>query len=399
MSSSIVSSRLTNILSMSTKNDTAPPSSLPLTTSASCTSMTVSTPSLSSALDSILIAEPLMELDDHTDDNNTFMTDVTTSATTKAQLAFQDTDSQIETSLLQRGLEKTTTSFSTCSPSTPSLLAPSTRSPSNFTSSSCSTSANSLSHSNSAHASDTSVTEPLAKTDIELSTLSLLTPTEISAITATHNDEQNNDDFDCKIDATKSNSSSPEPLTSSTSSPTISAATTTINNSTLASSTLATTLQRQQQQQQQDPATMYITGNTTMNSSSSVRSPSLSSVSGSGTGIGGAASTSVSSATTTMSGTLVGNGSSANVAGNGGVGPVVIGGGSAGAMDLKLKRFLEHNQRLKEQLDMHRITVSEASQSLIKFVTTTKDSLLPNLWGNAPSDPFSKQSTGCCSIS
>ncbi|KAG0326898.1 hypothetical protein BGZ99_008807 [Dissophora globulifera] len=347
---------------MSTKNDTAPPSSLPLTTSASCTSMTVSTPSLSSALDSILIAEPLMELDDHTDNNNnTFMTDVTASATTKAQLAFQDTDSQIETSLLQR--------------------------------------ANSLSHSNSAHASDTSVTEPLAKTDIELSTLSLLTPTEISAITATQNDEQNNDDFDSKIDATKSNSSSQEPLTSSTSSPTISAATTTINNSTLASSTLVTTLQRQQQQQQQDPATMYITGNTTMNSSSSVRSPSLSSASGSGTGIGGAASTSVSSATTTMSGTLVGNGSSANVAGNGGVGPVVIGGGSAGAMDLKLKRFLEHNQRLKEQLDMHRITVSEASQSLIKFVTTTKDSLLPNLWGNAPSDPFSKQSTGCCSIS
>ncbi|ORY99492.1 G-protein gamma-like domain-containing protein [Lobosporangium transversale] len=66
--------------------------------------------------------------------------------------------------------------------------------------------------------------------------------------------------------------------------------------------------------------------------------------------------------------------------------------------DLKLRRFLEQNQRLKEQLDMNRIPVSEASQSLIKFVTSTKDSLLPSLWGNAASDPFSKQSTGCCTI-
>ncbi|KAG9326981.1 hypothetical protein KVV02_001931 [Mortierella alpina] len=37
-------------------------------------------------------------------------------------------------------------------------------------------------------------------------------------------------------------------------------------------------------------------------------------------------------------------------------------GGSSGVSEVKLKRFLEHNQRLREQLDMRRIPVSEASQ-------------------------------------
>lgn len=72
---------------------------------------------------------------------------------------------------------------------------------------------------------------------------------------------------------------------------------------------------------------------------------------------------------------------------------------SSGVSDLKLKRFLEHNQRLQEQLEMRRISVSEASQSLIKFVMGTKDLLIPTLWGNPPSDPFSKQATGCCTVS
>ncbi|KAI8594518.1 G-protein gamma subunit [Dissophora ornata] len=92
--------------------------------------------------------------------------------------------------------------------------------------------------------------------------------------------------------------------------------------------------------------------------------------------------------TTTRSPTLNGNGGGGSVAG-----------GTSGVSEVKLKRFLEHNQRLKEQLEMQRISGSEASESLIKFVTSTKDSLLPTLWGNAPSDPFSKQSTGCCTIS
>lgn len=37
-------------------------------------------------------------------------------------------------------------------------------------------------------------------------------------------------------------------------------------------------------------------------------------------------------------------------------------GGSSGVSEVKLRRFLEHNQRLREQLEMRRIPVSEASQ-------------------------------------
>ncbi|KAI1321345.1 hypothetical protein EDD11_006682 [Mortierella claussenii] len=118
------------------------------------------------------------------------------------------------------------------------------------------------------------------------------------------------------------------------------------------------------------------------NTSGVLRSPSVSSLSGSGSHVdGGSASTSASSATTTTLTTPTGGG-----------------GMSSAASEVKLKRFLEHNQRLKEQLDMRHIAVSEASQSLIKFVTSTKDSFLPHLWGSAPSDPFSKQSTGCCTM-
>ncbi|KAF9124313.1 hypothetical protein BGW39_008307, partial [Mortierella sp. 14UC] len=35
--------------------------------------------------------------------------------------------------------------------------------------------------------------------------------------------------------------------------------------------------------------------------------------------------------------------------------------GPSGVSEVKLKRFLEHNQRLREHLEMHRIPVSEAS--------------------------------------
>ncbi|KAF9550250.1 hypothetical protein EC957_001157 [Mortierella hygrophila] len=131
----------------------------------------------------------------------------------------------------------------------------------------------------------------------------------------------------------------------------------------------------------------------TDNSSGSVlRSPSLNSAKGGST----------SSATTANSSTLTGNGSGTTVAGSvtglSGIGGM-SGISSSGVSDIKLKRFLEHNQRLQEQLEMRRISVTEASQSLIKFVMGTKDLLIPTLWGNPPSDPFSKQATGCCTIS
>ncbi|KAG0361404.1 hypothetical protein BG005_008420 [Podila minutissima] len=69
--------------------------------------------------------------------------------------------------------------------------------------------------------------------------------------------------------------------------------------------------------------------------------------------------------------------------------PMATGGMGSGVSDAKLKRFLEHNQRLREQLEMRRIS----------YVTNTKDSLLPMLWGAPASDPFSKQTKACCTVS
>jgi guanine nucleotide-binding protein subunit gamma len=65
--------------------------------------------------------------------------------------------------------------------------------------------------------------------------------------------------------------------------------------------------------------------------------------------------------------------------------------------EVKLKKLLEHNNRLQEQLDLPRVPISEASQSLIKFVTTTKDFLLPSIWGpiDKKDDPYAPLSKGC----
>ncbi|KAK3821822.1 MAG: hypothetical protein J3Q66DRAFT_367493 [Benniella sp.] len=112
-----------------------------------------------------------------------------------------------------------------------------------------------------------------------------------------------------------------------------------------------------------------------------LRTLSMSSANGHGSSSGTTAATSVSSSSTLMAATHT----STLIHHNSGSIPT-------GVSNVKLKRVLEHNQRLKEQLDMGRISVSEASQS-------TRDSFLPNLWGSAPADPFSKQNSACCIIS
>ncbi|KAL7751731.1 Guanine nucleotide-binding protein subunit gamma [Sorochytrium milnesiophthora] len=70
--------------------------------------------------------------------------------------------------------------------------------------------------------------------------------------------------------------------------------------------------------------------------------------------------------------------------------------------ELKLKKLLELNNRLKEQLDMPRLTVSDASQSLIKYVKTTKDFLVPSVWGTVDKkeDPYGPVGGPCaaCTI-
>ncbi|TPX30827.1 hypothetical protein SmJEL517_g05693 [Synchytrium microbalum] len=65
--------------------------------------------------------------------------------------------------------------------------------------------------------------------------------------------------------------------------------------------------------------------------------------------------------------------------------------------EIKLKKLVELNQRLKEQLDLNRIPVSEASSSLIKYITSTKDSLLPSVWGpvDKKDDPYAAPSGPC----
>ncbi|CAO3649851.1 unnamed protein product [Mucor fragilis] len=74
--------------------------------------------------------------------------------------------------------------------------------------------------------------------------------------------------------------------------------------------------------------------------------------------------------------------------------------------EAKLKRILEYNERLKEQLELPRIPVSEASASLVEYCNATRDPLIPSLWGpvSKEEDPFapaaggSGGSTGCCVV-
>ncbi|KAF9077105.1 G-protein gamma-like domain-containing protein [Rhodocollybia butyracea] len=70
--------------------------------------------------------------------------------------------------------------------------------------------------------------------------------------------------------------------------------------------------------------------------------------------------------------------------------------------ELKLRRLVEHNQRLKEDLARPRVRVSEASSSLIRYCKTTKDFLVPSVWGSLSKgeDPYSPPSQSCgCVIS
>lgn len=65
--------------------------------------------------------------------------------------------------------------------------------------------------------------------------------------------------------------------------------------------------------------------------------------------------------------------------------------------ELKLRRLIEHNQRLMEDLARPRINVSEASASLIRYCKTTKDHLIPSVWGpvNKAEDPYAPPEQGC----
>ncbi|KAF9651521.1 G-protein gamma subunit [Thelephora ganbajun] len=68
--------------------------------------------------------------------------------------------------------------------------------------------------------------------------------------------------------------------------------------------------------------------------------------------------------------------------------------------ELKLRRLLEHNQRLKDDLARPRIKVSEASASLIRYCKTTTDHLVPSVWGpvGRSEDPYAPQGGGKCCV-
>ncbi|ODQ50733.1 hypothetical protein SAICODRAFT_84547 [Saitoella complicata NRRL Y-17804] len=72
--------------------------------------------------------------------------------------------------------------------------------------------------------------------------------------------------------------------------------------------------------------------------------------------------------------------------------------------ELKLKRLNELNARLREDLDRPRIKASEACESLIQYTKTTKDYMVPSVWGpvDKRDDPYAPQGGGdggCCVIS
>lgn len=69
--------------------------------------------------------------------------------------------------------------------------------------------------------------------------------------------------------------------------------------------------------------------------------------------------------------------------------------------DLKLRRLTELNNRLREDLERERIPVSQASKSIIAYCNSTRDYMVPSVWGVVPKgeDPYApQQSGGCCLV-
>ena len=68
--------------------------------------------------------------------------------------------------------------------------------------------------------------------------------------------------------------------------------------------------------------------------------------------------------------------------------------------ELKLKKLLDANNRLRAQLEMPRISVSQASASLLEFCNSTRDTLVPSVWGpvDKRDDPYAPIGGGCCTV-
>ncbi|ANB11716.1 Ste18p [Sugiyamaella lignohabitans] len=68
---------------------------------------------------------------------------------------------------------------------------------------------------------------------------------------------------------------------------------------------------------------------------------------------------------------------------------------------LKLKRMIERNARLRNELAKDRIYASNACLSLIRYMHTTRDRLIPPLWGYLEEEEsvIEEPSSTCCTIS
>ncbi|KAG0222543.1 G-protein gamma subunit [Mortierella sp. GBAus27b] len=68
--------------------------------------------------------------------------------------------------------------------------------------------------------------------------------------------------------------------------------------------------------------------------------------------------------------------------------------------EMRLQRQLEHNRRLREQFELERIPVSEASALLIKYCMSNRDIFVTQVWGDLAKheDPFMAQPKGCCRL-
>jgi len=68
--------------------------------------------------------------------------------------------------------------------------------------------------------------------------------------------------------------------------------------------------------------------------------------------------------------------------------------------DLKLRRLTELNNRLREDLERERIPVSQAAKSIISYTSSTKDYMVPSIWGSVDKkdDPYVLQQSGSCCV-
>ncbi|KAJ3130261.1 hypothetical protein HK098_004308 [Nowakowskiella sp. JEL0407] len=68
------------------------------------------------------------------------------------------------------------------------------------------------------------------------------------------------------------------------------------------------------------------------------------------------------------------------------------------AAEAKLKKLQENNSRLREQLDIRRVPISESAHSLIRYVMSNRDPLLPSVWGpvDKRDNPYQELHKGPC---